>query len=319
MTKTEAKIKTIVLGLSLSENEEGLVKFATNMADSLGSKLVLSHVIRPFHYYAYAGEAPVFPVDSYGPVVDELDETHALKKLDAIKASIHDSLQVELRICHQEPAEGLEEIGSDLNADLILVGSDYSPSMWQGVSTSISLMKYSDRPVLVVPNKAGTIFEKDLSIFCGDDLSQSCERPTLYALSLAEALRAKTMRHFNIRDMSEEDINRMIEHVRTAAVLGKITEDVANKVEHYREKIVEETQRQLNLRMSKANSNISIRQEVYFGKVNQVLSDILSEDKDVAKLLVFGKHHIFHTKSFSLGKVPYPTMLQQGVAVLVVP
>ena len=319
MATTMTKIKKILLGLSLGESDINLVKFAEGLATGLGAKLVLSHAVRPFHYYAYAGEAPVFPLDSYGAIIDELDEGHATKKLEAIQAQLKDPSISEIKLCFDDPAEGLDELAEEIHADLILVGSEYTPDMWQGVSTSISLMKYSKKPVMVVPSQCESFLSKPLNVYCGDDLSDSCQTARQNALMIAEQMNAKEFHHFHIKDMSEGDISRMIEHVRQAAALGKVSGDVALQVETYREKVEEETQKQLRDRLNPSHKNLHIKQDVLFGKVSDSIHKLMAADKKAGKLLVFGKHHIFHSRSFSLGKIPYPTMLQQGVCVLVVP
>ena len=49
------EVKNILLGLSLQEDENYLVKFGQGLCQRLGARLILTHVVRPFQHFAYAG------------------------------------------------------------------------------------------------------------------------------------------------------------------------------------------------------------------------------------------------------------------------
>ncbi|SMF26277.1 universal stress protein [Pseudobacteriovorax antillogorgiicola] len=310
--------KSILLGLSLYEDETHLVRFTQSLCQSLRAKLLLTHILKPFHYYAYAGEAPVFPLDTYGPIMDELDEENAQKLLSKIQEGL--DVESDIIVKRDSLIEGIEEVAEKGKAGLIVLGSNYSNSVWQGLSTSISLMRGSSFPVLVVPQGCDQITKPDLTIYCGDDLTDSCNSIMSYARDLALALKADHLLHYHIHDMSEQDIKRITDHIKNAVILGKMPEEELSKVETYRERVIEQTLEQLKIRYERLQGaeSLNVERNVLFGEAAEELTKLISKD-DKPKLLIFGKHHIFRPESLSLGRLPYPTMLELGAAVMVCP
>jgi hypothetical protein len=56
---------------------------------------------------------------------------------------------------------------------------------------------------------------------------------------------------------------------------------------------------------------------VAFGSPAEELKRIALAHK--AQIMIFGRHHMLHKKSFALGKIPYQAMVEEQIATLVVP
>lgn len=112
----------------------------------------------------------------------------------------------------------------------------------------------------------------------------------------------------------------MVESVRESMVLGKIPSDPELNRDYYIDKVKARTQTELLRRYEAASKGLnSTRYEssVAFGKPSE---EIHAEvERTDAQLMVFGRHHLVHRKSLSLGRIPYSAMAMQGVAALVVP
>jgi len=150
--------KSIVCGVDGSPNSMAALRVAAELAERLGSRLVLAHVADPVHR-TYVAAAPYGGVGMTGSLtVEELRRSQqevAEDLLDQI-AREAGTPDAERRVVSGVPAEGLSDLADEVSAELIVVGSRGRGAFRAAFlgSVSYSLVGVARCPVLVVPHGA---------------------------------------------------------------------------------------------------------------------------------------------------------------------
>ncbi|HET7045609.1 MAG TPA: universal stress protein [Gaiellaceae bacterium] len=145
----EPKRGSILCGVDGSADSDAALHVATQLAERLGSRLVLAHVAQPVPMPAVPGAraAMVTQIDVDRTAAEELlEQTAAAAGLEG----------VETRVASGIPAERLADLADDERAALIVVGSRGRGAFRAAFLGSVSneLIGVARCPVLVVPRGA---------------------------------------------------------------------------------------------------------------------------------------------------------------------
>jgi nucleotide-binding universal stress UspA family protein len=144
---------SIVCGVDGSVDSEKAVRAAAGMAERLGARLVLAHVVDPTHTFATAG--PMGGSAMSRPLLpDTLEEQEQVgEQLLAEVAGDAGLEQADRRVLFGLAAPRLADLSDEEQAELIVVGSRgrgaFKAAFLGSVSTS--LIGLAGCPVLVVP------------------------------------------------------------------------------------------------------------------------------------------------------------------------
>jgi nucleotide-binding universal stress UspA family protein len=146
---------SIVSGVDGSSESIAALDVAAGMAERLGARLVLVHVVEPapiqyVHAARFGGTTLPGPVAVQEQLAAQEETGELLLKRAAASAGIVDAEQ---RVAIGFPAERLADIADEENAELIVVGSrgrGAFKSAFLG-SVSKSLVGFARSPVLIVP------------------------------------------------------------------------------------------------------------------------------------------------------------------------
>ena len=142
---------TIVCGIDGSPDSQAAVVYATELADRLGARLVLAHVVEQAPS-AHATIGP--PAGATPPFFTTTTEREAAgERLLGEVAAATGIDGAEQRVVTGIPAEGLADLADDESAQLIVVGSRGRGPLRSALlgSVSTSLIGLARCPVLVVP------------------------------------------------------------------------------------------------------------------------------------------------------------------------
>jgi nucleotide-binding universal stress UspA family protein len=148
---------SIVCGVDESADSQAAIGVAASLAERLGARLVLAHVVEValVPYAAAAGSGGIAPPPMIPALRDEQEEAGArLLKGIAAAMGLDDAEQ---RVVVGFPAERLADLADDEDAELIVVGSrgrGRFKAAFLG-SVSNSLVGVARCPVLIVPLGAG--------------------------------------------------------------------------------------------------------------------------------------------------------------------
>ena len=143
---------SIICGVDGSADSQAAIGVAARLAERLGARLVLAHVVEvAFVPYAAVGAAGIAPPPTLPAPRDEQEEAGA-RLLERIAAAVGLG-DAEQRVVVGLPAERLADLADDEDAELIVVGSrgrGRFKAAFLG-SVSNSLVGVARCPVLIVP------------------------------------------------------------------------------------------------------------------------------------------------------------------------
>lgn len=314
---------TILLGLSLSEQEDNLLKSAVNLAKKTDSRLVIAHVTFPLQTFLYADRDIHPPLFHYDSSIEEISEKACSEKLQAIKTGISaiNSQLIETKVVRNDPALGLWQLAKELKASLIVCGfhSKKSISDYLGVSTAIALMSDPPCPILALPLERE--FHFNGQIIFADDLQEETLTLLEDACRFIQDIGATQLYHVTVKKISEREINHMVDTVHSAVLLGTLPGDTDFSRSHFVERMTSFQLKLLEQRFQSVSAelrrNVNYRSQVLFGSPSQELKGLVELYQ--TELAIFGTHKFFHRSTWSFGKLPYHSMVSLGCAVLVIP
>ena len=115
------KIKTILVATDLSETSKPAVRYAADLANENGAKLVLLHTLDPGLYKSH---------DLYIRAWEraELFKHHRDRAMDSLRAILpedeYPEMEIERRVVHKMPAaESIVDAAERVEADMIVIGT----------------------------------------------------------------------------------------------------------------------------------------------------------------------------------------------------
>lgn len=315
---------TLVIGLDLTEGEQSLLDTAVSLAQRTGSRLILVHAAPPFRSYSLAGEGFAMPYEELEREAYDSDIKQAEHKLLTIRDSLPSDLVIETEVFREFPEDALEAVAQESHAQLIMCGYrlDKHQTFFGGMSTALSLMRHSKVPVMTVPLGTRIDFQnRKHSILVADNLRTEGFYALKAAMGLCKSIDTDELIHLHVNKSSRKEIESMVDKIKVAMLEGRFPDDPDFTADLYMERLMSETLGALRQRLHDADPefarDIQYRAAVRFGSPNEIVHQMVEETHP--HLLVFGKHHIFRSKGFSLGKIPYQSMVEKNVATLVVP
>lgn len=323
MEKLADRYHKLVVGLSLSNSDQDLVESSVNLAQALNAEIIFVHAVLPFQSYAYVGEGTLFPLSAYENSFRELSESQGVKKIrkliDSARNYAQKSIQISFRISYAEPANGLIDIAEKENADMIICGYnvEQGENLFVGISTAHNLFSESKKPVLAIPSNRTCRFDQSIG-FADACNEQSFENlKTVY--SLACQLDMKTLYHIHIKDINNDEIDHMVDIIQNAIISGKIDSSENFTREIYMQKTKQALFENLEATYKKVLEKDKIKDldykcEVAFGSPKDEIKKLCEQNS--CHIIAFGHHHIINRQTWSIGQIPYHSMLNLGLPVL---
>lgn len=315
---------TLVVGLDLTDDEKSLIDTVVSLAQRTGTRLILVHAAPPFRSYSLAGEGFTLPYEELEREAYDSDLKQAEAKIQAIRDNIPPDIVVETETFRDFPEDALEAVAKESHAQLIVCGYriEKHNTLLRGMSTALSLMKHSNIPVMTVPIGTSIDFnETRHTILVADNLRSEGFYAMKAAMGFCKSIDTEELVHLHVNPMSFREIHGMVAKIKVAMLEGRFPSDPDFSSELYIERLNSELLARLRRRLHEADPEFAegtaYRALVKFGQPSEVLHKSVEETH--AHILVFGKHHFFRPKGFSLGKVPYQAMVERNVATLVVP
>lgn len=207
------KIETVLIGTSLTEASEKVVRAGLKVARAAKARVGLVHAFPPQLIY---GGAPYVPEL---PEVVEAQKESLRRKMEAqahllgIRPEEHAGMFLELGPAHQM----LIETARKTNADLIVVGAAEEPILAKLIgSTADRVVRRATCPVLVVRRElpvppARVLLPVDLSLLSAEALREGLEVLALLAGERGpEATLPKVEALYVITDLDREDLGRFL-------------------------------------------------------------------------------------------------------------
>ncbi len=309
----------IVLGLSLIKDETYVIKSVSSLAKKTGAEVILVHCLKPFYSFTYVGDGTIYPITTYESILNEMDSSSAKEKLAKIQADFFTGIPCQTKISRGYTSDGIIDMSKEYDAALIVVGIDLDEmSSLSGMSTSITLMKRSPVPLLVVPANKGIDFNNDIGAIIADNLVEDQQSFLAKSYGFLRSIETKEIIQVHTKEVTELEMKRLVENIKTAMILGKIPDNENVSEENLKEKVKNQAIQKMKTNCRELLTPFEakdIQFEVTFGKPAKDIQEI--SKRLHSNLIVFGRHHFFHKDSFSLGRVPWKSMLTNDCAILV--
>jgi nucleotide-binding universal stress UspA family protein len=290
----------ILLATDGSKDAELAAKAAVDLSKRTGAELHVVHAWRPLPHYAYPSLVP----EGYQPPYEE----GARKILEAQVGRIEEAgiSVAEAHLVAGRPADAILDLGDQLGAGLIVVGSrGLGPVKRLLVgSVSESIVHHARYPVLVVRSGAGSW--PPVRVVIGEDLSEDAHSAAKLGITLAKLMEAETLLVHTYEGMPP--------HPETLPQADR------ELYEAMVEKHLRQVEPALEERAAELEQAYDVRPQVRIvpGESAQVLAEI-AEEGDGPSLLVVGSRGLGTSERIVIGSVSSKVLRAAGGPVLVCP
>ncbi|MGE0174281.1 MAG: universal stress protein [Oligoflexales bacterium] len=317
----------ILVGTSFEDTGSHLHEYAKNFSDLLEAKVRLTHVNDVVLSHAWG---QVYPSGYYDPALlkalEQEAKADAEKQLgDIARRNYPPRYEVETSCLTGLIADTLDADARTSHSSVILVGLAersyrYIP---KGLSTALSLMSSSHLPVIAVPHNVTSVRESNsINLVVCDDLHEHSFAAITTAVELAAALKNANVFHLHVHKESQDRVKKTARHILELMDLGRIPLDKEFSAERFFTETKTKIRQKLESRIGDARLVIEENggrylPEVLFGNVAENLKNYTEETRP--DMLVFGRHELLHKKPLSIGKLPFYSITQLGIPILVAP
>lgn len=324
------KGRPIVVALALEpEKDRPALDAAMALGRRMACHLRLVHVVSPSYPLVWsAGIDQLIPNVNLAEEITEQARRNAEAGLEAAKkACLTASLQATTHVLVGSAVETISADAVASGAGLILCSSVLRPTRWipRGLSVPLGLMAQGGTAVLVV-GAEGPFATSGTAphVVVADDLGDGGLDALTGGAEFALATGATSLTHLHVSALDSETVALTLQNI---AASGRLRSDPRVVAGDLHKTMLEATARQLKERQSRLASSgtalmtnkIAINTEVRVGNPGEEINQVVEKQRaDGAPVVaVFGRHHVFHRKPFTLGQMPYWEMLANKAAVLV--
>lgn len=315
--------RKIVAGLKDTGTVEAYIESVVSLAKRLDMSLKFTNVVEP------RNSLPILHPGEYvrsglSQAAEEKRISETIMRLEEVLKPFLGKWEFEKSVQFGRPAEVLKSDALSSRASLVVCGvkSTSQRLVSKGFATATELMAESSIPVLVIPEgKVYDFNKKVLNVLVCDDLTQTSAEALPVAAELSGSLRNTKLHHLHIHGESKQ---QLVDWARQISDM-MMTRDLDYRFVVNKDTIVAETEKAVYERMAKRldispsflkMNSVAIEQEVRFGDVfDELTKSIESLSPD---LIVFGRHQFLHKYPVSIGKVPFYTMLNLDLPIMVV-
>jgi nucleotide-binding universal stress UspA family protein len=294
----------ISVAVDFDEHTAALVRVAEALCRRSGKKLCLLHAVDP-------GQ----------------QRSAASSRLAEVEALVGGGVQVLKEVVQGRPREVLASAAHSVGSCLLLLGLSYERARHVPLSFSTALSLVSDSPVPIMildgTTKQAELPMDKLHVLLADDLAEKTEATVAFAFDLAgsgtDTERRDAVTHLHVSGLTREVIGAALgaamasEH--SLVDPESLSADVyACAVEAFRSRLEKRAEPYLEY-FEEAGG--AYRARLAEGAVEEeILQAVRELEPDV---LLFARHHPYHTKPLHVGRVPYRAMLASQRPVIVVP
>ena len=309
----------ITIGCALNENDSQLLRVGEYFSNKFQLPIKLVHVVEPWMgNYVGMPVGIVPPLWATNKEIMDAQIEEAEKKLKEYTSTINADFVSVTRIHAGDPSKWIHDESQD--SAITLVGSgEFTDGVFKRFTTAFQVLSQSERPVCIVPEGFKFNQSGKLNILLSDDLEGHSANAARFTFKLCNKLSPVRLTHVHVTGMTLENLKAGLEMAQAASHSNMSTVPTAEDMfKAARDSIA----KALGSRATVDQSEFAAAGNVYDQKILEGHpSDKLEElrksiDPDIE---VFGKHHAFHKKPFSFGRMSFQSMVSAKSLVIVVP
>lgn len=311
---------TILVAVKFDSLGEELLQRACELASTGHFSVKAMHVVEPLSAGAWAGAGSdiIQAIDLVNSEHIELMERKLSDWVNKLRPGCSIVSKVLVGVAAQMVAA--EALVSGAVCVITGAASRSHRFIPRGLSTALSLMANAPVPVLVLTAEAQLKLKSEpFRILLADDLRDQSTNAVTAGLEFSCLIPRSHVQHLHINGLTEDALGRAVE---TAQSMAHTAAPLSGTIEKIFQSLVDDLRRQLEqraaaLRARSSQAGIEYEAVVRSGSVLEELDHGIQSF--APHLVVFGRHQTFHHKPFTVGQVPFSSILSQRVPVMVVP
>jgi nucleotide-binding universal stress UspA family protein len=329
MSRFKGSQSKVCVAVKFDEPDHAVLRIAEQFCKRTGSEMHLVHVCentltKNLSALTANGITPL-PTEII-QLAQEKEVQEAETKMSRLVASTSRALKITTKVVDGTSgftADLIEAEARESNSNMIILGTTINKNRFvpRGFSCALSLVSISKFPVLVVNhNQLNQFNAARFHLMMADDLKEGSKPALEGGLEIAAAIGDATFSHIHVNNVTME-VLQMTLNVHNASIpRAMYDQQTLNEIYQIR---VEELRDQLRRRSAQIDTDLLKT----FSRYNQILITEGSVAESLQKFVVesnvnlvaMGRHHTFHHKPFSLGKMPFYAMLTLPCPVIVFP
>lgn len=308
--------RSILVAVKFDKHAPQLIRWGVDLARRTGMNLELITVteLHPVYFAPYG-------IDILSDFVIAL-EGEAMRSAQSQLRKLADDfagdLRPEIHVLQGYAPKIIMEQGIRSNAALILVGTTAGSHKFipQGFSTALTLLAEASVPVLVIPSGVGVNLEEKTrnKIIFADDLSSRTESAVALSLNFAARLGQSDFYHVHIEAFTSE--------VLKPFMMSAASREVGITMDELQTQVTNLLEQKLQTRSKSAIKQLEERGGKYIpvlksGETRSTLAELVKTLRPT--MLIFGRHRTFHLRSFVIGRLPFYSMIEFDVPLMVIP
>lgn len=310
----------ILAAINLDDASIPALKAAGDIAKRTGLGLVVLHVNEYWVGRTWPTEMMLGgPMGGIASAVEDESLKASQERLRSLVSEHISDIAVQQEVLLGYPLDCIRSHAQTIGAELIVVGgisTDYK-FVPQGLSTVLGLFDDASCPVLALPKENPGHWDKGrLKALLSDDLTPHTETAVMVGYEWAAALGNVDLVHLHVNQMTKRDLKVALD---SAAAAAHTPQGVLN-VDTVWNGAVKSIETALQNRAPGRQHLLEARG----GALKTSLLDgdpaeavLKRADQEDADVLIFGRHRTWHTKPFTLGRMPFHSMLKSGRPVLI--
>jgi nucleotide-binding universal stress UspA family protein len=313
----------VTVAVAFDRHSLGLAQAAAELCQRLGKKLCLLHVVEPWaempHSKPLGDSDPLWNVTQ---AVEGNARDLAFGRLAELASLLPPGLKIETRVLQGKPEAAIASEAAAIGTCLLAVGASFDNVRFlpRGLSTALSLLVAAPVPTVVMdPAATARLVGEKTRLLFADDLGAPSQMALEFAFGLAAGLGRSTLHHLHINGLTLASLEAGLS---TAAAAAHTPVDGATSAAEVFDALMTNLRAKLDARAAPQREYLeaaggAYAPEILTGNVHEKLAEAAAAGDP--HLLVFGRHHAYYTKPFSIGRVPFRSMLALKRPLVVVP
>jgi nucleotide-binding universal stress UspA family protein len=329
MSRFKGSQSKVCVAIKFDEPDQAVLRIAEQFCLRTGSEMHLVHVCEN----ALTKNLSALTTNGLTPIpaeviqlIQEKDIQDAETKMSRLLAGTNRDLKISTKVIDGSfgfPADLIETEAKESHSDLIILGTVINRHRFvpRGFSCALTLVSISKLPVLVVNHNQLNQFNGDqFHLMMADDLKDHSVPALRGGFEIAAALGHTTFSHVHVNNVTMEGLQMSINVHNASIPRATFDQQTLNEIYEIR---VEELRNELKNRADLVDPDLlktcSRYNQILIteGSVADSLQKFVVESN--VNLVAMGRHHTFHHKPFSIGKMPFYAMLTLPCPVIVFP
>lgn len=320
LAQTGAKI---VVAVQFDDLSTELLKAADSLAKKISGSVHAVHVCEPTNPIAWSyATGGGFGLENVALMIEEQQLDAAKGKMKDLMKHIDPAGKYSSQILTGNPAQMVSAEAMARGAALIVTGASPGSHRFipKGLSTALSLMGHSDIPVMVMTKDSKFDLEhQPFRILVADDLRENSVPALRLVVALSKIAANSEILQVHVNGLTRETLTSGLETAAATSHSAPITSATAEEVFSIMMKNIE-SKMEDRLRAAAGTmpaKAVAAKKMVCTGSVTDELQKVLGTFP--ADVVVYGRHQTFHHKPFSVGQVPFYSVLALRRPVIVAP